>query len=56
MCIFGRIQKCTKKIAAVKKMPDVYSGLAEILQTQSWQSEIALLPQAMKNFGTLMGI
>jgi hypothetical protein len=34
-------------------MPDVYSGLTEILQAQSWQSEIALLPQTMKNFRAL---
>jgi hypothetical protein len=30
-----------EKVKAVKKMPDVCSGLTEILQTRSWQSEIA---------------
>jgi hypothetical protein len=38
MCIFGWDPKMHKKDQAVKKMPDVYSGLAEILQTHSLRS------------------
>jgi len=30
-----------EKVKAVKKKPDACSSLAEILQTRSWQSEIA---------------
>jgi hypothetical protein len=32
-CIFGLIQKCTKKIKAVKKKPDNFLHSAEISQT-----------------------
>jgi hypothetical protein len=33
MCIFGSIQKCTKKITAVKKWPDALLRSTEISQT-----------------------
>ncbi|PQJ35171.1 hypothetical protein BSZ35_11705 [Salinibacter sp. 10B] len=49
MCIFGRIQKCTKKIAAVKKMPDLYFGHAEILRI-SLLTICDCLAQTAKNF------
>ena len=43
VCIFVWIQKCTKKITAVKKRPDAYLLSAEISQTR-WRSD-------MRNFG-----
>ena len=38
MCIFGSIQKCTKKITPVKKMADLYSSPAELLRSSIRQS------------------
>jgi len=35
VCIFGRIQKCTKKIAAVKKIAGKTVGSTEILKLTS---------------------
>jgi len=45
MCIFGRIQKCTKKIGAVKKIAVEAVGLTKILKL-AWQFRSARAPLA----------